>query len=88
MANKTYGDVAVAYGSTAINYEGGTDAVVTCVFYLKNNALTTISGADAGTYLIEDNFAAVKINDAVHEFNPFDLRYVKFNNNFITVNLG
>jgi hypothetical protein len=87
MANKTYNEATIKYGDSVATYNGGEHTVATCVFTLKDNELTTVSGADAGSYLIEDNYANVLISAVEHHFCPFDLRYVKFNNNKITVNL-
>lgn len=49
----------------------------TCKFYIRNNQITTISGADAGTYLIKDNYADILISGVTYHKCPFDLRISK-----------
>ena len=53
----------------------------TCKFYIRNNQLTTISGSDAGTYLIKDNFADILISGVTYHRCPFDLTISKIDVN-------
>lgn len=47
--------------------------MTTCKFYLRRNKLTTISGADEGTYLIKYNYADILISGTTYHRCPFDL---------------
>lgn len=47
-----------------------------CVFELTDNKLTTVSGADAGTYIITDNIADILISGVTSSVNPFDRAYL------------
>ena len=55
--------------------------MTTCKFYIRNNQITTISGADPGTYLIKDNFADILIIGATYHRCPFDLAISKIDVN-------
>ena len=50
-----------------------------CVFTFKDNQITTVSGADEGTYIITDNFADVLISGVTSHVCPFDRRIAKNN---------
>ena len=52
-------------------------AAVKCLFYIKDNELTTISGADAGTYPILDNHANILISATAYQIKPYDGAYCK-----------
>lgn len=43
-----------------------------CVFFLQNNQLTTVSGADAGTYMITNNKADIVIDGTTSTIAPFN----------------
>jgi hypothetical protein len=59
-----------------------------CKFHISNNALTTISGADAGTYAIKDNAADIVISGSTTKVYPFDSdNIVDCTNNEITINI-
>jgi hypothetical protein len=47
-----------------------------CVFELSNNKLSTVSGADTGTYIITDNIADILISGITNSVNPFDRAYL------------
>jgi len=47
-----------------------------CVFELTDNKLTTVSGADAGTYIVTDNNADILISGVTSSINPFDKAYL------------
>jgi len=47
-----------------------------CVFELTDNKLTTVSGADAGTYVVTDNNADILISGVTNSINPFDRAYL------------
>jgi len=55
--------------------------MTTCKFSVKNNQLTTISGADAGTYLIKDNYADILISGTTYRRCPFNLSISKIDTN-------
>lgn len=55
--------------------------MTTCKFSVKNNQLTTISGADAGTYLIKDNYADIEISSTAYHRCPFNLSISKIDTN-------
>jgi len=55
--------------------------MTTCKFYIRDNKLTTISGADAGTYLIKDNYADILISGTTYHRCPFDLTISKIDTN-------
>jgi len=55
--------------------------MTTCKFYIRDNKLTTISGADAGTYLIKDNYADIEISSTAYHRCPFDLTISKIDTN-------
>ena len=50
-----------------------------CVFTFLDNKITTVSGADAGTYKIVDNFADILISGVTYHKCPFDRRIAKNN---------
>ena len=59
-----------------------------CKFSIKENALTTISGADAGTYAIKNNIANILISAVTSSINPFDTNKVTdITDNTITINI-
>jgi hypothetical protein len=60
--------------------------MATCVFHISDNKLTTVSGADEGTYNIVDNFATVTIEDTEYRFCPFTAA-AGYSNNYITIDL-
>ncbi len=51
--------------------------MTTCVFELTDNKLTTVSGADAGTYPVTDNKAEIVISGVTSVVNPFENATVK-----------
>jgi len=51
--------------------------MTTCKFYLRDSKLTTISGADAGSYMINDNQATIKISTVEKKIKPFDMTKTK-----------
>ena len=51
--------------------------MTTCVFTFKDQKITTVSGADAGTYKIVDNFANILISGVTYSRCPFDRRIAK-----------
>jgi hypothetical protein len=53
--------------------------MTTCNFSFKDNQITTIDGADAGTYLITDNYADILISGVTYHKCPFDRRIAKNN---------
>jgi hypothetical protein len=59
--------------------------MTTCVFTLANNKLTTVSGADAGTYVVTDNKADIDISGSPTTVNPFENSTCS--NNTITVEI-
>jgi len=62
--------------------------MTTCVFGFTNNILTTISGADAGSYTIKDNSANILISAVTYTVNPFDTNKVLgFTNNVLTIEI-
>lgn len=50
-----------------------------CVFRFSDNKITTVSGADAGTYKIVDNFSDILIAGVTSHVCPFDRRIAKNN---------
>jgi hypothetical protein len=50
-------------------------AAVKCVFSIKNGVLTTISGADAGSYAILDNHANILISEVEYQIQPYNPVY-------------
>lgn len=63
--------------------------MTTCKFYLRHNQLTTISGADAGTYLIKYNYADILISGVTSHVCPFDLTISKIDvNQDITIEVA
>jgi hypothetical protein len=50
----------------------------TCKFYMRDNKLTTISGADAGSYLLQDNYANIAVGGVVYRRSPFDMTISQF----------
>jgi hypothetical protein len=50
-----------------------------CVFTFSDNKITTVSGADEGTYKIVDNFCDVLISGETSHVCPFDRRIAKNN---------
>jgi hypothetical protein len=50
-----------------------------CVFRFSDQKLTRVSGADAGTYKIVDNFANILISGVTSRVCPFDRRIAKNN---------
>ncbi len=48
-----------------------------CKFYLRDSKLTTISGADAGDYMINDNYANILISGVTYRRSPFDMTISK-----------
>ena len=61
--------------------------MATCVFHISDNKLTTVSGADEGTYNIVDNFATVTIDATEYRFCPFNPGVANYSNNYITIDL-
>ncbi len=61
--------------------------MTTCVFSLKDNVLTTVSGADAGEYPILDNYADVLISETAYHVKPFDLSISKIKDQTITMEI-
>jgi hypothetical protein len=59
--------------------------MTTCVFTMCNNQLTTVSGADEGTYLLKDNSADILISGVTSNVRPFDLAISKINNETYTI---
>ncbi len=45
---------------------------ITCKFYMRDNQLTAISGADAGDYPVHDNYADILIDGVASHVSPFD----------------
>jgi len=58
-----------------------------CIFTLKDNKLITISGADAGSYAINDNYADVLISTVAYHVCPFNLTISKIFDNTITMQI-
>jgi hypothetical protein len=88
MANKTYNEATVTYGSSEYKYNGGSHTVASCKFTIKDNQLTTVSGADAGTYSIKNNYADVLVGAITHRIYPLDMNYIThITNNEITINI-
>ena len=52
-------------------------ADVECIFYIRDNKLTTVSGADAGDYAISDNHANILISAVEYQIKSFDGAYCK-----------
>lgn len=50
-----------------------------CIFRFKDNQLTTVSGADEGTYVMVDNFIDALISGVTSHVCPFDRRIAKNN---------
>ena len=46
---------------------------------MRDNKLTTIDGADAGSYLVKDNYADILISGVTYHKSPFDLTISKIN---------
>jgi hypothetical protein len=62
--------------------------MTTCVFTLADNQLTTVSGADAGTYMIVDNKADIVISGSTSSICPFQKPYFQgASDNQITVEI-
>ena len=55
--------------------------MATCKFYMRDNKLTTISGADAGSYMVNDNYANIKIAGVTYRRSPFDMTISKIDTN-------
>ena len=53
--------------------------MTTCVFRLYDDKITTVSGADAGTYKIVDNFSDILISGVTYHKCPFDRSIAKNN---------
>ena len=59
--------------------------MTTCVFYMRDNKLTTVSGADPGTYMVKDNYADIVIGGLTSHVSPFNLSISKINNENYTI---
>ena len=58
-----------------------------CVFTLKENKLTRVSGADAGTYMINDNYADIAISSTEYRTKVFDGINLYSYNNYLTISV-
>jgi len=54
--------------------------MTTCIFYMTDNKLTTVSGADSGTYVVRDNYADILISGVTSHLCPFDMSISKISN--------
>lgn len=62
--------------------------MTTCIFSHSNNQLTTVSGADAGTYLLTNNSADIVISGVTSSVNPLNKPYFQgSSNNQITAEI-
>lgn len=50
--------------------------MTTCIFELTSNKLTTVSGADAGTYESINNKSDILIGGVTSSINPYDKAYL------------
>jgi len=63
--------------------------MTTCVFRIDNNKLTTVSGADAGSYEINNNEADIRVSGVSFPIYPFNKPYFEqWNNGVLTVRIA
>jgi len=66
---QTWNDSDVLWSDTFTTWGGG---AIVCKFYMRDNHLIAISGADAGTYEIHDNYADIAVSGIIYRRSPFD----------------